>query len=151
MDYVACPVTQPSERIRALTSHRFVLADTALPGMRCNATQGKWLVKCVKFHQHLCKISSRSECGATPGTPASTMKEGWLCRQRLSSCFEDKMCKMSSTFVQNFIKIRIRATLLVQFFNCYISKTTASMFTLCESFISIGRMDQDRNVGQHQV
>ena len=30
MNYVICPVTQPVERFRALTSHRFVLADTGL-------------------------------------------------------------------------------------------------------------------------
>ena len=28
-------------------------------------------VKCAKFHQHICKISSRSECRAIPGIPAS--------------------------------------------------------------------------------
>ena len=33
MNYVISPVTQPAERFRALTSQRFVLADTALEGM----------------------------------------------------------------------------------------------------------------------
>ena len=32
MDYVASPVNQSSERIRALTSHHFVLVDTGLEG-----------------------------------------------------------------------------------------------------------------------
>ena len=30
MNYIISPVTQPAERFPALTSHRFVLADTAL-------------------------------------------------------------------------------------------------------------------------
>ena len=29
-------------------------------------------VKCAKFYQDLCKISSGSECRATPDTPTST-------------------------------------------------------------------------------
>ena len=47
----------------------------------------------------------RSECKATPGTPASTMKRGWSCRQWLSSCFKGQVCKISSTSMLNFINI----------------------------------------------
>ena len=73
---------------------------------------------------------------------ASRSRKGGLsCRHWLSSFFETQVCKISPTFVQNFIKIGIRATPGTPasiIFNFKISKTTASMFTTtCESFIAI--------------
>ena len=88
------PVLKTGElRFKSQFRHKFF----SLYLIYTSSTRHAWQCHSRKVFGQMFKMSSRSECKATPCTPASTVKGGWSCRQWLSSCFEGKACKISSS------------------------------------------------------